>query len=166
MDCDRSLEKKTAFSMRNGSRGNTTKFEIDNHQHVSAPKIMLVDDEKIVLHFVKRVLKKYRFTVECFADPVEALCRFQKAPYQYDLVITDQAMPEMLGSEMTAHMLQTRPELPIILSSGYSNFIDEHNVHEYGFCYFLAKPIILEGLLKAIEDCLTSQHSNVSLITR
>lgn len=164
MDCDHLLKKNTHYSTAHGLSESTPELKLDTERAFTAQRIMLVDDEQIVLNVVTRILKRSSFTVDGFTDPIEALHTFQQRPYQYDLVITDQTMPEMLGSEMTAQMLQTRPELPVILSSGYSSIIDEHNVHQYGIRHFLAKPILLDGLLNAIDDCLKPQPANVALI--
>jgi PAS domain S-box-containing protein len=81
--------------------------------------ILLVDDEEDIVFGIERTLKQLGYRVVTQTDPHEALKLFQSEPDQYDLVITDQSMPRMSGIELARELNQIRPNIPIILCTGY-----------------------------------------------
>ena len=84
----------------------------------------------------------------------EALEQFQAAPDKFDLVITDMTMPQMTGKELAAEMLKIRPELPIILCTGFSEIITEDAAKQAGIQAFIMKPIIMKELADTIRKIL------------
>ncbi|EGG98208.1 multi-sensor hybrid histidine kinase [gamma proteobacterium IMCC2047] len=82
----------------------------------------------------------------------EALADFKKSPDQYDLVITDQTMPGILGGELTAEIKAITPSLPIILCTGYSAFDIEHLAGEYEDIFVMKKPIDRQQLVSLINS--------------
>ncbi len=122
-------------------------------------RVMVVDDEPMITDVVGRGLRKLGFQVTGFVDGIEALEVFRKDPDAFDVVITDQTMPNITGFELASHLSSIRPNLPIILSTGYTKTIDESEMRTAGISYFLSKPlkiIELATLLCEINQPLTT----------
>ena len=81
--------------------------------------VLLVDDETAIVEIGKLMLEQLGYRVETRISPTEALARFQSAPADFDLVITDLTMPGINGEALSRDILRIRPDMPIILSSGY-----------------------------------------------
>ena len=121
-----------------------------NDQH-----ILVVDDDETIAEFLKDYLEKNGYKVSSFTDSLSAMNEFFEMPDKYDLVITDQTMPKLTGSEMAKEMLSIRPALPIILCTGYSARVDKESIEKLGIKTFLKKPVALKVLLKHINDAIT-----------
>jgi DNA-binding response OmpR family regulator len=89
---------------------------------------------------------------------VDALSLFRQDPAGFDLVITDMTMPHMAGKALAVEMHALRPDLPIILSSGFSSSISDDMVCEMGFCAYLKKPLVMRELAAAIRDVLDGKR--------
>ena len=81
--------------------------------------ILLVDDEENLVFGTKRMLKQLGYNVIARTNPLDALQLFRAAPEQFDLIITDQAMPHMNGTELARELTRIRPDIPVILCTGY-----------------------------------------------
>lgn len=97
----------------------------------------------------------YRVTVE--KSSIEALQIIQNQLDQFDLIITDQTMPGMPGSDLARPILQIRPELPIILYTGFSNLISEEKARSYGIKGFAMKPLAKKDLAVLIRKVLDGE---------
>ena len=84
----------------------------------------------------------------------EALEIFLKEPGRFDLVITDQIMPDLTGTELAARMLETRKDLPIILFTGYSEMVSPENAKSADVKEFVMKPIVKKELAETIRRVL------------
>jgi len=104
-------------------------------------RILFVDDEKMIAGMGKKMLEKLGYNVTARTCSLEALKVFQEMPDQFDMVITDQTMPEMTGIDLCRQILQIRPDLPIILCTGYSTLISEETAKAAGVKEFALKPI-------------------------
>ncbi len=104
-------------------------------------RILFVDDEEILAVLGKSVLERLGYTITITTKSLEALNIFRNQPDAYDLVITDQTMPEMTGIDLAKRMLQIRPNLPIILCTGYSNQITKEKIRDIGIKGFAMKPL-------------------------
>lgn len=100
------------------------------------------------------MLKRLRFVVEVFTDSRRAWEAFAANPDSYDLVISDQTMPCLTGLELATRMLRSRPNLPIILATGYHTSPSPGRVREAGVAELLMKPFTLETLTHAIRTVL------------
>lgn len=116
--------------------------------------ILVVDDEEPVAKFLELLLEKDGYKVRKFCDSVAALSYFSDNPDEFDLIITDQTMPGMIGSQMAAVMLALRPEVPIILCTGFSNIIDKESAEAIGVRAFFTKPINIQELLDSVSDLI------------
>lgn len=117
-------------------------------------KILFVDDEVELARLGQRLLLKNGYRVEFFTDSQAALERFAANPQEYALVITDQNMPGLKGSELAHRILQVRPEMPILLCTGFSAGIARRNLLEQGFCGLLVKPYQPKELLSAVRGVI------------
>lgn len=91
---------------------------------VGNEKILFIDDEESLVELWKRVLEGLGYHVTAYQSSLDALSAFEKSPTDYDIVITDQNMPGMTGFDLSRRMLEVRPNLPIILCTGYSSTVD------------------------------------------
>ena len=117
-------------------------------------RILFVDDEPILVELAEKMLSKLGYTVVTQSTSSEALELFEKGPDKYDLVITDMTMPVMTGDKMAQRIMEIRPDIPIILCSGYSNHISEEKAKKIGIREFVMKPLEMKTLAKAIRKAL------------
>jgi CheY-like chemotaxis protein len=118
-------------------------------------QILLVDDERVVAETNKVYLERFGYSVVADTNPALALDRFAADPEQFDLMITDMAMPEMDGSQLAENVLKIRPNLPIILCSGYCT-TSVSELMKFGFRKYIVKPVKLSALVTAVQDLLDS----------
>nr|WP_319392559.1 ATP-binding protein [uncultured Desulfobacter sp.] len=117
-------------------------------------RILLVDDDDLLLEMGRVLLDSLGYHVTAHTSSIRALTKFQKRPGNFDLVITDQTMPEMTGADIARRMIQVRPDIPILLCTGYSDTIDEETAKSIGIKEFAYKPISMERLSKLIRSAL------------
>ena len=117
-------------------------------------KILFVDDEKMLVEMARVMLSKLGYAVTTYNSSLEALEHYQQHPDQFDLVITDQTMPGMTGAEMARRMLQIRPELPIIVCTGYSSVLSEEKAKSIGIREFVVKPMLKKDIAPLIRKVL------------
>ncbi len=117
-------------------------------------RILFVDDEKQIIQVGKRLLEHLGYQVTAKDSSVEALNAFQAEAEAYDLVITDQTMPQLTGVELAAEMMHLRKDIPIILCTGYSEVVSAEQAKELGIREYLLKPIVARDLARAIRRVL------------
>jgi len=125
----------------------------------SSVRVLIVDDEPALVRVFDRVFRKMGHTTECVTSSVLALERFREAPEAFDLIFTDQTMPEMSGSTLVGELLAIRPDLPIIICTGHSDTLDDARAQQLGARALLAKPISPSELMQAVQDALTAPES-------
>ncbi len=116
--------------------------------------ILFVDDEEPIVNIGKHILENLGYKVTAKTDSKEALKAFRKNPDKFDLVITDQTMPNMAGVEFAGKLLQIRPDIPIILMTGFSEMVTPETVKKMGIREYVKKPIVVLDLAKAIRRAL------------
>jgi PAS domain S-box-containing protein len=119
--------------------------------------ILLVDDEPDIVSMEMQLLEWLGYHVIPFTSSVEALERFKTAPELFDLVITDMAMPGMSGDKLAGKLLKVRPDIPMIICTGFSQIMDQEKAISLGFKGFLYKPIVMKDLACAVRQALDSQ---------
>lgn len=117
-------------------------------------RLMVVDDEKDITDILSQFFHMLGFQVDSFNSSVKALQVFRDAPEKYDLVITDQTMPEMSGLEMSRFILEIRPDIPIVLCTGFSNLVDRNSALEAGIHAFYTKPLKIGAFAMDIRKIL------------
>jgi PAS domain S-box-containing protein len=121
--------------------------------------ILVVDDEQMVADYLKGFLEQLGYRITVCNDGNSALSLFEQNPTQFDLVITDQTMPGKTGFEVARTMLTLRPDLPIILCSGYSSALSPERVTTAGIREFMMKPVSLHDLAPVIRTVLDTPES-------
>ncbi|MDY0038974.1 MAG: PAS domain S-box protein [Desulforhabdus sp.] len=116
--------------------------------------ILMVDDEEQLVSLGKTILEGLGYKVETSTDPVKALELFGADPDQYDLVITDMTMPHMTGSHLASEILKIRPQIPIILCTGYHEQIDEEKAKAAGIRAYLEKPLDRKRLAANVRQAI------------
>jgi PAS domain S-box-containing protein len=117
-------------------------------------RILLIDDEEALVNLGRRALEKLGYQVTGETSSVRALRKFADAPRQFDVVVTDQTMPQLTGLTLAQEIWKIRPELPVIISTGYSEQITSEIAASLGFHTFLNKPYTVSELARVIEQCL------------
>ncbi len=118
--------------------------------------IMVVDDEKMIAELQKALLEKQGYKVTVLTDSKAALKMFCTDPDAFDLLLTDQTMPEISGHELAAKFLALRPDFPIILCTGYSSIISKKQALEMGIKLYIHKPVQRCDLVRFVRDVLDS----------
>ena len=144
------------FTLKRDDSVNGRKVEekVDLHPIGNGEHILFIDDEEPIIKFSRAALKKYGYRVTAIACSEEALNTFRAQPNSFDLVVTDQIMPKMTGMELARQILEIRPEVPIILSTGFSEGVDREEVHSAGLSDFYLKPISSKELSQRIRRAL------------
>jgi CheY-like chemotaxis protein len=122
--------------------------------------ILLVDDEEVILNYLKNMLVQLGYKVTGLSSSTEALALFQSAPENFNLVITDQTMPGMTGSALACEILKIRI-LPIILMSGYSETITPKEALAQGIEEYIEKPFTRSAITCAIQRCLRELKGDI-----
>jgi len=116
--------------------------------------ILLVDDEEILVDIGKQMLERLGYKVYSTTGSLEAFEVFKKEPEKFDIVITDQTMPHMTGSMLSEKILSIRPDIPIILCTGYSDYINGEKAESKGIRGFIMKPVSKKKIAEAIRRVL------------
>jgi len=116
--------------------------------------ILFVDDEKDIVDISRQMLEYLGYEVRGATSSVEALEIFRAQPERYDLVITDQSMPDLMGRNLAREVLLIRPGIPIILCSGCSDYVCEETASEIGICAVATKPLAIEEMAKMVRKAL------------
>ena len=117
-------------------------------------RILAVDDEPSIARLYKTALESLGYLVTTYTNSKEALEVFKSNPDQFDLILTDQTMPHLDGAELAKQILQIRPNLPIIMCTGFSSIISAEKAEEIGINRYLLKPVSKKDLAHAVRDVL------------
>ena len=116
--------------------------------------ILLTDDEESILIMIKKMLERLGYKVTSYTNSIEALDSFRVAPEKFDMVITDMQMPNMTGDKFAAELIKIRPDIPILLCTGFSETMSEEKAISLGINGFLLKPMIMKDLSQKIREVL------------
>ncbi len=125
-------------------------------------KILLVDDEEMLIRLGKSILKKLGHTVTAFSNSQDALDCFRQDPQAFDLLLTDQMMPGLTGLELAQQCLTLRADLPIILATGYSEAISKEQAQAQGIKAILWKPVTINTMAKTIQQALENDADDAA----
>jgi len=122
--------------------------------------ILFVDDEDALLKIGRQMLERLGYTVTTRMSSLEALALFKREPGRFDLVITDQTMPHMTGDNLAKELLRIRPEIPIVVCTGFSHNIDESKALSMGIKALIMKPLIMRTMAETVRTVLDSEAEN------
>ena len=117
-------------------------------------RILFVDDEKPLVDIGAQMLEHLGYQVVSRTSSIEALEAFRVQPEKFDLIITDQTMPNMTGEMFAKELIQIRPDIPIVLCTGYSETISEEKAKSLGIRKLLMKPILIREMSETIREVL------------
>jgi CheY-like chemotaxis protein len=120
--------------------------------------ILLVDDEDSIMVMEKQVLTRLGYDVTSRTSSVEALEAFRANPYKFDLVITDMTMPKMSGDKLAVELINIRPDIPILLCTGFSHTLTDRKIISPGIKDVLMKPILIKDLARKIREVLEEKQ--------
>ncbi len=122
--------------------------------------ILFVDDEPAIVELGKRMLETLGYRVVPFVKPAEALAAFEANPEQFDLVVTDMTMPEMTGAQLAQKIRERAPNIPIILTTGFSEKISPSQAKQMGINQFMNKPFSPNQLARTIRKLLDARNGD------
>lgn len=117
--------------------------------------ILLIDDEPMIVSLNQQRLERLGYRVSGHTDPKAALDMFSSDPYRFDLVITDMTMPRITGDRLAEKILAIRPEMKIVLCTGYSTQISDKTAASLGIARYLEKPVQMQQLAEVVCDVLS-----------
>ncbi len=134
--------------------------ELSTKKKIELPRgrerIIVVDDEETIAKIEKRLLEQLGYQVTDFSSSRKAFQAFQERPDAFDLILTDMTMPEMNGVELAKKILGLRPDMPIVIASGFSPLINEDSARSKGIREYISKPFkkleLAEKIRKALDE--------------
>ena len=117
-------------------------------------RVLIVDDEETLVDMHRQMLEGLGYEVVTRTSSIEALELFKARPDRFDLVVTDMTMPNLTGSELALKLAKIRPDIPIILCTGFSHKITEQKAKEMGIKAFLFKPILRGVMAETVRRVL------------
>ncbi len=124
---------------------------LDLSQLHGTERILYVDDEKQIASMFYLKLQNLGYDIKVMTDSLEAWEFFESDPQAVDMIISDMTMPNLTGAELAQRALSLRPDLPVILCTGFSNAVSEEKVREIGVAAMLTKPIFTREIATAIR---------------
>ena len=121
--------------------------------------MLVVEDERLVAEFMGELLKTWGLKVTVKTSPVEAYELLARDPERFDLMITDQTMPKLTGLELACRVTALRPDLPVILYTGYSENLEQDELTRCGVCALIRKPLDPAALMHALHANLPASRA-------
>ncbi|MDK9707493.1 MAG: ATP-binding protein [Desulforhopalus sp.] len=130
--------------------------EIDNDKEIptGTERILLVDDETLVAQMQALLLESLGYSVTQETDPLRTLQIFNANPNAYDLIVTDMTMPKMNGAALTQNILAIRPDISVVLCTGFSELVNEAKARSLGVKAFAMKPLTRKTIAKIVRKAL------------
>lgn len=116
--------------------------------------MLIIDDEEDLLTAQGKIFERLGYKVETNSSSISALEAFRKNPDAYDIVITDQTMPKMTGSTLAKELMSIKPDIPIILCTGFSDIVSEEDAKAIGIKEFVMKPIVVREIAEKVRAIL------------
>ena len=123
--------------------------------------ILLIDDEQSIVEVERLFLEKLGYRVSTATGSEAGLEMLSRKPDAFDLVITDMTMPKMNGDKLSAEILKIRPDLPIIMSTGYNANISSQTALKAGIKAFVEKPVVSADLARIVRTVLDAEKKTV-----
>ncbi|MCF8070515.1 MAG: GAF domain-containing protein [Desulfobacterales bacterium] len=137
------------------SRKIAQEIETDLQIQKGTERILLVDDQDLIVNMERQKLERLGYYVTTRTSSTEALSTFRANPDIFDLVITDMTMPNMTGDKLAEEMIKIRPDIPILLCTGFSEVMSKEKAAAIGIKGFLMKPVVMKeqsGMIRKVLD--------------
>jgi len=128
---------------------------------LGSERILFVDDELPIVKMGGQILETLGYKVTTQTSSLEALELFRSRPNDFDLVITDMTMPNMTGDRLAVELMQIRPDIPVILCTGYSKKISDERIAETGIKTMASKPVLKSDLSRTVRKVLDDAKKNL-----
>ena len=153
------VDKGTTFTILFPERKVSAHIEAPIDEYLSAAgngkgRILLVEDESTVLRLLTRALEGFGYSVVPMESSTKALMLFLNDPQSFDAVITDLTMPEMTGDVLVRKLLRARPDIGVILCTGYSEKMGREEALGIGVRRYLKKPFSIQALVESVQQVL------------
>jgi PAS domain S-box-containing protein len=129
--------------------------ELTSREH---GRILLVDDEPDIVEAEKAMLERLGYAVVASVSSVDALKVFDKEPQRFDIIITDQTMPDMTGMALAKKIIEKRADVPVILCTGYSEVLSEEEIQKAGIRELVMKPVSKREIRDILRRALTRRE--------
>ena len=116
--------------------------------------IWVLDDDPMIAQMEKSMLERFGYRVQAFTDGETFLRAFEQSTESIDLILTDMTMPKMTGADLAQKIIAIRPDVPIVLCSGFNETIDEEKAKSIGFREFIMKPVVMSQLADTVRKVL------------
>jgi CheY-like chemotaxis protein len=120
-------------------------------------RILVVDDEDTLADLGRMILERLGYAVTIANSSREALEKFRGQPDSFDLIISDKTMPHMTGLDLAGEIKKIRPEVPVIVCTGYSSEAEVEKAREMGIAHLLIKPLTMDDLAHAVRVVLDNK---------
>jgi CheY-like chemotaxis protein len=132
----------------------STEVDIEDDVLRGNERILFVDDEDTLADLGKQMMEFLGYHVTALVDSLEALALFQKDPHAFDLVITELVMPRMSGDELAQKILAIRPDVPVILVTGFAEQMTPEKSGLIGIKKLVTKPVVMKDIARLIRSAL------------
>jgi len=123
-------------------------------------KVLVVDDEERSVSIMKGVLERLGYNVTAMTSSLKAMELFKEDPSRYDLLLTDLIMPQLNGEKLVSEIIEIRPDMPVIITSGFTDTIINDNFKQISNRAFIPKPFQPEELAKTVRQVLDRMVSH------
>ena len=120
-------------------------------------RVLFVDDEQALVRLAHRAMPYHGCLVTGHTDPVEAASEFERDPDAFDALVTDLSMPGMTGLELTARIRAMRPDLPVVMTSGFMGTEERAAAATCGVDVIIPKPCAIDDLASAVQRLLAAR---------
>ncbi len=131
-----------------------TQTSTSSGPNTSHPRILLVDDEEFLLDILREILEAAGYEVTAQTSAVAAFDLFSATPSKFDLVITDEKMPELLGTDLSEQILRIRPDIPVILHTDYPDATSVKRAQTIGVRAIVGKSMSMSQLIAQVRRLL------------
>jgi CheY-like chemotaxis protein len=128
--------------------------EIEGPLPTGNERVLFVDDEKLLVDIGRQMLEGNGYRVTPRTSSIEALELFRARSDDFDLVVTDMTMPNMSGLELAREIFKLKPNMPVIMCTGFSETVNEAGARAAGIKAFLYKPVTMDSLIRAARKAL------------
>jgi PAS domain S-box-containing protein len=141
---------------------NSDDIQTDRSESIAGgtEKILLVDDEEPIVRIEQQMLERLGYRVTIHTGSIDALEAFKANPDSFDLVITDMSMPNMTGVQFTREIKKIRPDIPVILCTGFSYLVNDEKCKTLGIQGFVMKPVLMKEIAETIRKVLYSSKKS------
>ncbi len=115
-------------------------------------RVLYLDDEPALVFVAERMLSRYGHQLRGFTDPAAALEAFRADPHAFDLIVTDLSMPQMSGFDVAVAAHAVRPDVPVIMTTGWLRAEDDEKARQAGIAELVLKPVSMSDLHELIVD--------------